>query len=301
MTGEHRAESTTERPPPVVVPAAVEAPDSAAVQTPDPAPTGDGPAAAGPAASGPGSSDPAASGDVIADGRRRSGGNRTGGPLVSLLILGLCALLGFGIATQVRRTAAGDTLATLRPDDLVQILDGLQQRQDDVDTQIRTLSATLARLQAGGASSAEALAEAKRQAGQLGILAGTVAAHGPGVTIRIGDPARSVTPEVLLDVMQELRNAGAEAMQVNGIRIGMDSAFTGTHLKVALDGKAISQPFVIIAIGDPPTLSAAMAIPGGVVDSVRRTGATIVVGQSQIVTVGSLRAQRVPQYARPAG
>lgn len=59
----------------------------------------------------------------VPQGRPESGGNRTGGPLVSLLILGLCALLGFGIATQVRRTAAGDTLATLRPDDLVQILD----------------------------------------------------------------------------------------------------------------------------------------------------------------------------------
>lgn len=101
--------------------------------------------------------------------------------------------------------------------------------------------------------------------------------------------------------MQELRNAGAEAIQVNGIRIGMDSAFTGTNLRVALDGKAISQPYVIVAIGDPPTLSAAMAIPGGVVDSVRRTGATIVVAQSQIITVGSLRPQRAPQYARPAG
>ncbi|MDQ6657941.1 MAG: DUF881 domain-containing protein [Actinomycetota bacterium] len=283
MTGEHRAESTTERPPPVVHPVVAEAPD--------PATTGVGPAAPRPAASG----------NITADGPKRSGGNRTGGPLVSLLILGLCALLGFGIATQVRRTAAGDTLATLRPDDLVQILDGLQQRQEDVDTQIRTLSATLARLQAGGASSAEALAEAKRQAGQLGILAGTVAAHGPGVKISIGDPARSVSPEVLLAVIQELRNAGAEAMQLNGIRIGMDSAFTGSTVKLVLDGKVISQPFVIVAIGDPPTLSAAMAIPGGVVDSVRRTGATIVVAQAQIVTVGSLRAQRVPQYARPAG
>lgn len=220
---------------------------------------------------------------------------------MALLALLLVALLGFGIATQVRSTAAGDNLATLRPDDLVQILDGLQQREDDLNGEVRTLQETLTRLRAGGVSSGQALVEARRQAAQLGILTGVVPATGPGVRIRIGDPARAVAPEVMLDAVQELRNAGAEAIEVGPVRIGVNSAFSGTGAELMLDGQALGRPIEILAIGDPPTLSAAMAIPGGVVDSVRRTGATIDVVQADSLVITALRVPQPPQYARPAG
>lgn len=231
------------------------------------------------------------------DGERPRRTNRS----MALLALVLVALLGFGIATQVRSTAAGDNLATLRPDDLVQILDGLQQREDDLTGEVRTLEETLARLRAGGASSGQALVEAERQAAQLGILTGTLPATGPGVRIRIGDPARAVPPEVMLDAVQELRNAGAEAIQVGPVRIGVNSAFSGTGADLVLDGQALGRPIEILAIGDPPTLSAAMAIPGGVVDSVRRTGASIDVVQADSLVITALRVAQAPQYARPAG
>ena len=176
---------------------------------------------------------------------------------------------------QVRRTAAGDTLATARPDDLVQILDGLQRREDDLNAEIAELQETLGRLQRSGASSEEALAEAQRQAEALGILTGTVPATGPGVTIAITDPDRRIPPEVLLDAIQELRNAGAEAFQVGPVRIGVDSAFTGSGGAITLDGQPLIAPYTITAIGDPPTLAAALAIPGGVFDTVRRAGGTM--------------------------
>jgi uncharacterized protein YlxW (UPF0749 family) len=220
---------------------------------------------------------------------------------VKVVVALLCGLLGFALAIQVRRTVNGDALSTARPDDLVALLDGLQHREDELTSEIGDLQATLARLRTSGASSAEALAEAERQADALGILTGTVAAHGPGVRIVIADPKGTVPPEVLLDAIQELRNAGAEAFQVNPVRIGVDSAFTGIPGKVVLDGTALSAPYVVLAIGDPPTLSAALAIPGGVTDTVRRAGGTITVTQSDNILVSALRPPRKPIYARPAG
>lgn len=227
-------------------------------------------------------------------------GHRSSGPLTTWVVVILCGLLGFGIALQVRRTA-GDGLSGLRADDLVEILDRLQQQEDDIAAEIVTLEGSLARLRAGGASSGQALVEAQRQAAQLGILAGTTAAHGPGVTIEIDDPARAVSPEILLDTVQELRNAGAEAIQIGDVRIGVDTAFTGDNKQLMVDGRTLSPPLRIRAIGDAPTLSAALAIPGGVIDSVKRTGAGIRVGQAVTVVIDALRAQRTPQYARPAG
>ena len=224
---------------------------------------------------------------------RTSFGNRV---VVGLL----CALLGFAVVLQVQRTASGDALATARPDDLVQILDGLQRREDDLNVEIAELQETLGRLQRSGASSEEALAEAARQAEALGILAGTVPAIGPGVRIVIADPDGKVPPEVLLDALQELRNAGAEAFQVGDVRIGVDSAFTGSGGAITLDGNALTAPYTIQAIGDPPTLAAALAIPGGVFDTVRRAGGTMDVAQSDQVVIDALRPAETPQYARPA-
>lgn len=224
---------------------------------------------------------------------------RRAGPGIKVVVALLCALLGFALVLQVRRTASGDTLATARPDDLVQILDGLQRREDELNGEIGDLRDTLTRLRSSGASSAEALSEAQRQAAALGILTGTVPAAGPGVRIVITDPAGSVPPEVLLDAIQELRNAGGEAFQVGSVRIGVNSAFTGGRGAITLDGIPLSPPYTVLAIGDPPTLTAALSIAGGVLDTVRRAGGSMEVTQSDDIRIDAVRAVMTPEFAQP--
>lgn len=221
--------------------------------------------------------------------------------LSHLLIAALCAVLGYAIIIQVRRTDSGDTLSTARPQDLVAILDGLNRRGDELTAEIGDLQRTLTALRSGGASSEAALKEAERRAEALAILAGTAAATGPGVDMTMTDPAVGVTPEVLLAALQELRNAGAEAVQVNGVRIGVDSYFTGRAGAITVDGAAITAPYQILAIGDPPTLTAAMNIPGGVSDTAKRAGGTLEIAAADVVTIDALRPLQPNTYARPAG
>jgi len=221
--------------------------------------------------------------------------------LPTVLIAILCLALGLGIATQVRRTHAGDTLADQRPQDLVVLLDGMQQREAALRKEIADAEAALARLRASGDSSAAALAEAQRRADALAVLAGTAAAAGPGLEIELTDPQRGVAPADLLDAVQELRGAGAEAIQVGDVRIGVDSAFTGSTGAIELDGVRLSVPLTILAIGDPPTMDAALNIPGGVVDTVERAGGGVRIAQRDRVHITALRTIRPPQYARPAG
>ena len=218
-----------------------------------------------------------------------------------LLIAALCAILGFAIVIQVRRTDSGDTLASARPQDLVLILDGLNRRGDELNAEISELQRTLTTLRSGGASSQAALAEAQRQAATLAILAGTAAATGPGVSMSMTDPSVIVTPEVLLAALQELRNAGAEAVQVNNVRIGVDSYFSGQAGAIVADGTALVAPYTFLAIGDPPTLTAAMNIPGGVSDTVKRAGGVLTIEARDAVVVDALRPLRTSTYARPAG
>ena len=216
----------------------------------------------------------------------------------------LCLLLGVAIVTQARQTESGDSLETARPADLLVLLDSLQQREAALNTEVADLQRTLESLRSSGTDDQAAIENARDRLAALSILIGTVAATGPGVTITIDDTAPGVSPETMLDVINELRAAGAEAMQVSAagtppVRLGVDSWVVGSPGALVLDGTTLSPPYSVLAIGDPATLSAAMNIPGGAVDSVERVGGTMSVQQADVVNVTALRQPKPRQYAQP--
>ena len=215
----------------------------------------------------------------------------------------LCVVLGIAIVTQARQTESGDSLETARPADLLVLLDSLQQREAALNTEVTDLQRTLAQLQASGSSDQAAIENAQARLAALSILIGTVAATGPGVTLTIQDTAPGVPPETMLDVINELRNAGAEAMEIRGgtstVRVGVDTWVVGTPGALVVDSATLNPPYSVLAIGDPPTLAAAMNIPGGATDSVERVGGSMVVQQSDRVDITALRQPKPRQYAQP--
>jgi uncharacterized protein YlxW (UPF0749 family) len=83
------------------------------------------------------------------------------------------------------------------------------------------------------------------------------------------------------------------------VRVGVDTWVAGSPGALLIDGQQVGAPYSVLAIGDPPTLAAAVNIPGGAVDSVERVGATIAVQQSDRVDVTALRQPKPRQYAQP--
>ena len=83
------------------------------------------------------------------------------------------------------------------------------------------------------------------------------------------------------------------------MRVGVDTWVTGTPGALVIDNQTLGPPYTVVAIGDPPTLAAAMNIPGGAMDSVERVGGTMVVQQSDRVDVTALRQPKARQYAQP--
>ncbi|HXY65806.1 MAG TPA: DUF881 domain-containing protein [Mycobacterium sp.] len=215
----------------------------------------------------------------------------------------LCLLLGLAIATQVRQNNSGDSLDTARPADLLVLLDSLHQREATLSTEVAELQRTLSALQASGSSDQAAIQNAQDRLAALSILIGTVGATGPGVTVRIEDPGPGLAPEAMLDVINELRAAGAEAIQIGDghqvVRAGVDTWIAGAPGALTVDGKTLMPPYSVLAIGDPPTLAAAMNIPGGAADSVKRVGGTMSVQQSDKVDITALRQPKPRQYAQP--
>ena len=216
-------------------------------------------------------------------------------------IAALFVLLGLGLALQVRSNAQFDGLSTARETDLVGILDDLTARNERLAAEQRDLQATRDQLANGTDRAVTALAEARKRAQTLGILAGTVAAQGPGVTITVTDPAGKVDAATVLDAVQELRDAGAEALQMGSVRVVASTYFLDARPgTVVVDATTLTAPYTILAIGDPRTMSAALRIPGGVVETLRGLGADAVVTEMTTLTVGALRPASTPGYARPA-
>ena len=215
----------------------------------------------------------------------------------------LCVLLGIAIATQVRQTRSGDALTNARPADLLVLLDSLQQREAALNTEVSELQRNLAAVQSAGSSDQAAIANAQSRLADLSILIGTVAATGPGVTIDIEDPGPGVAPETMLDVINELRAAGAETLEIRSgrqaVRVGVDTWVSGGPGSLVVDSLTLRPPYSLAAIGDPPTLAAAMNIPGGAVDSVERVGATMTVVTSDRIEITTLRQPKPRQYAQP--
>ncbi|WP_232022116.1 DUF881 domain-containing protein [Mycobacterium basiliense] len=223
--------------------------------------------------------------------------------LFGTLAILLCLVLGVAIVTQVRQTESGDSLETARPADLLVLLDSLRQREATLNTEVADLQNTLNALQASGNNDQAAIESAQARLAALSILVGAVGATGPGVIVTIDDPGPGVAPEAMLDVVNELRAAGAEAIQISdaqqSVRVGVDTWVVGSPGALIVDAKSLAPPYSILAIGDPPTLAAAMNIPGGAQDSIKRVGGRMSVQQADRVDVTALRQPKPHQYAQP--
>lgn len=236
---------------------------------------------------------------------------------VDLAVAVLLAVLGFAAVVQVRATQEDGPLAAARQEDLVQILDDLANRNDRLRAEVSALNQARAELTTGGDRSEAALAEARRRAQLLGVLAGTVPAEGPGLLLTITDPEERIGPEVLLDALEELRAAGAEAIQLEGpvdltvdsskasagesVRVVAETALVeGEEGGVVVDGVALFAPYRFVVVGDAATLASAVVIPGGVVDNVEQRGGSALVEQREQVRVDALRPLSEPRYASPA-
>jgi uncharacterized protein YlxW (UPF0749 family) len=218
----------------------------------------------------------------------------------------LCAILGFAAAVQVRANQ-GAGLSGLRQADLVRILDDVSERSARLQVEARDLETTRDKVTNGTDGSRAALEEARNRLRTLGIFAGTLPASGPGIEFTVTDDAGAIEADVLLDALQELRDAGAEAVELSTVGGSRVRVVAGTPLVaiegkpgVLVDGTRLVSPYRFRVIGEGRTLAAALDIPGGVLDVLRQHDARGEVTQLSSLTISSLRPTPTPEYARPA-
>lgn len=224
-------------------------------------------------------------------------------PTRSQLIVGLLlACLGFGAVTQVRSNDLDNAYASYRQDDLVNLLDSLFNSAQRAQREIAVLEETRDELQSTTGDNEAAIVAAQRAADNLEILAGTVPVSGPGLRITITEQDGPVDLNSLLDTVQELRTADAEAMEFNDeVRAIATTHFDTGAQGVQVDGVPIPSPIVIDVIGEPTTLEEGLKFPRGPLEQLRDDdGAEVVVEQLELVEITSVVPAERPEYAQPA-
>lgn len=104
------------------------------------------------------------------------------------------------------------------------------------------------------------------------MISGALALKGPGIKIKMYDnPTEEIVGDIndyvihdidVLNIFNDLRVAGAEAISINGERVITYSSLKCGGPIIRINGVSVGTPFIIRAIGEPTTLMAAVNAPG---------------------------------------
>jgi uncharacterized protein YlxW (UPF0749 family) len=222
------------------------------------------------------------------------------GQAVVAVLLGVLAFAGI---TQVRSTSVDEaSLAGYREQDLVDLLSGLAGTSERAEREIRRLESTRDDLLSDSDRRQAALDQARTEAESLRILAGLVPVAGPGLRITITEKTGTVSAETLLDMVQELRTAGAEAIQVDGqVRVVAQSAFAPGDGGIRVDGRRLEAPYVFDVIGDPTNLAGALTFPLGPRRQVEDDGGALTYEKPARLEIRAVHEPEDPEYAGATG
>ncbi|MEZ8220647.1 Uncharacterized conserved protein YlxW, UPF0749 family [Candidatus Fervidibacteria bacterium JGI MDM2 JNZ-1-D12] len=226
----------------------------------------------------------------------------------AIVLVGLT--LGLLIGLQVRtlglqQATIGSSRATVLMERLLKAQEEIKQLREEVDKlrqQIRDYERAMAE---GRAATERITAELNK----LRVMAGLTKVRGPGVIVWLTDASKPVSAENpslgivhdtdLLMIVNELRNAGAEAIAINNQRVVATTAIRCVGNLITVNGVPITPPYEIAAIGDPNKLKEGLMMPEGIVEQLKALGIPISVSQRQDVIIPSLSVTPRLELARP--
>ena len=213
----------------------------------------------------------------------------------TLSLTAVCLVLGVLLVIQLRTQR--DSRLAARSEDWAFVVADLVESNARLREEIDTLQTQLTGLQdvQGGAPVLESLVD---EINQLRIANGLVEVSGPGIEILIVGPVSVLD---LHDLINEIRNAGAEALSLNGQRIVTWSAISYDGDSVTVDGEAVQGPYRLRAIGDGDAMEAALVRPVGILHILvqSREDISTVVQQKEKLTLPVCRQAMEFGYATP--
>jgi uncharacterized protein YlxW (UPF0749 family) len=182
------------------------------------------------------------------------------------LLAAVCLMLGILLAMQFNSQRPKQQINAPSTGDQATYISDLYRVNEDLRTALEQLQSETAKYQTDDSQGNSKLVEMINDLHRLRMANGAVEVTGPGVTVIVSG---TVSLSTLQDVVNELRNAGAEGIAINGVRLVTRSLIgeDATGVK-QVDGQALALPYQLDAIGDSHTLAAALQRKGGLISQI---------------------------------
>ena len=219
--------------------------------------------------------------------------------LRSQLALASVALaLGLLVVVQLRAQAGSEGMAQLSSQDLTVLVANLNARNDQLRREVSTLEDELTALNQNRARGEESVDELRADLRRVRAYAGLDPVGGSGVIISVSGPIDGSGVEELIN---ELRNAGAEAIGVEGVRIVTGVVVVGAPGAASVAEASLGRAFELSAIGPPDKLTGSLTRSGGVIAQLAATQPDVSVTVTPVdrIELPATTRDLVPTHGRP--
>ena len=215
-----------------------------------------------------------------------------------LSIAAVALILGLLVVVQLRSQAESSGLAQLSSQDLTVLVANLNARNDQLRREVSNLERELGTLNDNRSRGDASLDEISADLQRVRAYAGLDPVGGPGVTISIRGPVDGAGVEELIN---ELRNAGAEAIAVGEVRVVTGVVVKGGPGQAQVDGTRLGEAFELEAIGAPDKLTGSLTRSGGVIAQLAATQESVVVTVTPVdrLELPATNRTLVPEHGHP--
>lgn len=202
------------------------------------------------------------------------------GKYTMIISIGFAALILTTVMfTQFKTVKQTDITAieTMRETELRTELSDWKTKYDEVEERISDIDSKIAEYQSQISNSEESSKILKNELDEAQNYLGYTKLRGEGIIITLEDNNfRTIERWDLLELINELKLSGAEAIAVNDERIVSTTEIATVRSQfILINGNRIPSPFIVKAIGDKKYLESAITIKGGYIDEMKSNEKTI--------------------------
>lgn len=231
---------------------------------------------------------------------------------IAIMLGIMCFLLTVGICVQMRTVTSNASKMgkTYAENELRDSVLKWKEKYDFAYDSLEKKEARLESLRESVSESSETSEAVKAELEKNNMALGYSEVIGPGVTVTLKDGEVSnskldvssylVHYSDLIEVINALKNAGAEAISVNGERIVNTTAITCAGNIIKINNEKVGVPFVINAIGSKEKLYGAITMLGGYIDKLKEDGVGVEITQQNSITIPKYDGVYKFEYAQVA-
>jgi uncharacterized protein YlxW (UPF0749 family) len=220
------------------------------------------------------------------------------GRLARVSLFGVALLIGLLLVGQLRSQTRPRELGSLSAQELSTLIETLSTRNQQLSAGLADLNEQLRSYRLASTQGESNRTLGSENLRRIAAFAGLLPVDGQGLELRVDGALDAIA---LNDLVNELRNAGAEAIAVDSVRVTARSVAVQGARALELDGVEIGRRFTVRAIGNPEALLSALERPGGIVSQLQQfVSATIDAEQKTTLHLPATRLDLTPQVARPA-